>query len=176
MVELYIQDKQLSSVTRTVVTDKKGHSLFLLVGRWGTKGDALSLYQMNGDLIASIKQISFTFGSRFEIYENYQKVGTLQKIFNWPGDFYYIKQLNWSVYGDIYNHYYKIHHFGTEIMEMDKGSFLSGDFYILNVAESEDAPKCICIAAIMDYWLYNRQKKNFLNFNTDNFKLSNGLD
>lgn len=176
MVELYIQDKQLSSVTRTIVTDERGRSLFLLVGRWGTKGDALSLYQMNGDLIASIKQISFTFGNRFEIYEHYQKVGTLQKIFNWPGDFYYIKQLNWSVHGDIYNHHYKINHFSKEIMEMDKGAFLNGDFYILDIADPADSPKCICIAAIMDYWLYNRQRKSHLSFCTDNFKLSNGLD
>ncbi len=83
MPEFYIQDKQLSNITRTVVTDEKGQSLFLLVGRWGTKGDALSLYRMNGNLVASIKQISWTFGKRFEIYENYTKVGTLQKIFNY---------------------------------------------------------------------------------------------
>ncbi|GFK28626.1 hypothetical protein YG2_10600 [Tetragenococcus halophilus] len=55
MPEFYIQDKQLSNITRTVVTDEKGQFLFLLVGRWGTKGDALSLYQMNGNLVASIK-------------------------------------------------------------------------------------------------------------------------
>ncbi|KFN91890.1 hypothetical protein TMUPMC115_1155 [Tetragenococcus muriaticus PMC-11-5] len=114
MSKLYIHDKQLSNITRTVVTDESGHSLFLLVGRWGTQGDALSLYRMNGTLVASIKQTSFAFGSRFEIYENYKKVGSLQKIFNWPGDFYYIKQLNWSVHGDIHNHYYKIHHFNKK--------------------------------------------------------------
>ncbi len=157
--EFFIQDKQLSKVTRTVVKDKDGHSLYLLVGRWGTKGDALSLYQMNGSLVASIKQVSFTFGNRFEIYENFQKVGTLQKIFNWPGDFYYIQQLNWIVHGDIYNHRYKINHFNKEVMRMDKASLLTGDFYVLNVVKDQDAPVCICVAAIMDYWLYNRKKE-----------------
>ncbi|KAF1302404.1 hypothetical protein IV487_08925 [Enterococcus saccharolyticus] len=161
MSEFFIQDKQLSNVTRTVVKDADGHSLYLLVGRWGTKGDALSLYSMDGALVARIKQISFTFGKRFEIYESYKKVGTLHKIFNWPGDFYYINQLNWRVHGDIYNHRYKIHHFTKEIMRMDKASYLTGDYYVLSVVHDEDAPKCICIAAILDYWLYNRKKTTY---------------
>ena len=42
MSEFFIQDRQLSSITRTIVKDEKGKSLFLMVGRWGTKGDALS--------------------------------------------------------------------------------------------------------------------------------------
>lgn len=166
MSEFFIQENQLSSVTRTIVKDEKGKSLFLLVGRWGTKGDALSLYALNGTLVASIKQVSFTFGTRFEIYKHFEKVGTLQKIFNWPGDFYYIQQLHWAVYGDIYNHHYTIHQFSKKIMEMDKASIFTGDYYVLDVMDDEDAPICICIAAIMDYWLYNRRKKESkLNFN-----------
>lgn len=172
MSEFFIQDKQLSRITRTIVKDENGKSLFLLVGRWGTKGDALSLYAMNGELVASIKQLSFTFGTRFEIYRNFQKVGTLQKIFNWPGDFYYIQQLHWTVQGDIYNHQYDIHHFNHRIMKMDKASFLTGDYYVLDVTDDEDAPICICIAAVMDYWLYNRnrpqKRSSFLKFSPTN--------
>lgn len=175
MPEFYIQDKQLSNITRTVVTDEKGQFLFLLVGRWGTKGDALSLYQMNGNLVASIKQISWTFGKRFEIYENYTKVGSLQKIFNWPGDFYYIPRLNWSVYGEIYNHHYKIRRFNEEIMQMNKAVFLTGDYYMLEIPDPNNAPTCICVAAIMDYWLYNRNRKKKAALYFD-FKLSNSLD
>lgn len=120
MSEFFIQEKQLSRATRTIVKDEKGKSLFLMVGRWGTKGDALSLYAMNGDLVAHIKQISLTFGTRFELYKDFEKVGTMQKIFNWPGDFYYIRRLHWTVQGDIYNHRYQIQHFNEPIMEMDK--------------------------------------------------------
>lgn len=48
MSEFFIQEQQLGKVTRTIVKDQAGRSLFLLVGRWGTRGDALSLYAMNG--------------------------------------------------------------------------------------------------------------------------------
>jgi len=37
MSEFFIQDRQLSRVTRTIVKDETGKSLFLMVGRWGTK-------------------------------------------------------------------------------------------------------------------------------------------
>lgn len=168
MSEFFIQEKQLSSVTRTIVKDEQGKSLFLMVGRWGTKGDVLFLYRLDGALVASIKQTSFTFGKRFEIYKNFEKVGTMQKIFNWPGDFYFIQQLHWSVYGDIYNHRYGIYHFNKKIMEMDKATLLSGDYYVLDVTDDEDAPVCICIAAIMDYWLYNRKKKPKTTFRLNN--------
>ncbi len=46
----------------------------------------------------------------------------MQKIFNWPGDFYYIRRLHWTVQGDIYNHQYQIHHFNQQIMKMDKAT------------------------------------------------------
>ncbi|KAF1295659.1 hypothetical protein BAU15_03715 [Enterococcus sp. JM4C] len=169
MAEFFIQERQLSRVTRTIVKDSQGKSLFLLVGRWGTKGDALSLYKMSGELVASIKQVSFTFGTRFEIYQGFDKVGTLKKIFNWPGDFYYIRQLHWTVQGNIHQHQYAIHHFNRLVMEMDKTTLLTGDYYVLNIPIVEEAPLCICIAAIMDYWLYNRKKDKInyqLNFTT----------
>lgn len=159
MSEYFIQDKQLSSVTRTIVKDEAGKSLYLMVGRWGTKGDALSLYAMDGQLVASIKQVSFSFGTRFELYRNFEKIGTLQKIFNWPGDFYYIQQLHWTVQGNIYNHQYSIRHFNEVIMTMDKATLMTGDYYALDVPKDENAPICICIAAVMDYWLYNRSRR-----------------
>ncbi len=46
----------------------------------------------------------------------------MQKIFNWPGDFYYIRRLHWTVQGDIYNHQYQIHHFNQQIMKMDNAT------------------------------------------------------
>ena len=43
-------------------------------------------------------------------------------------------------------------------MTMDKATLLTGDYYVLDVTNPADAPVCICVAAIMDYWLYNRSK------------------
>lgn len=157
--EFFIQEQQLSNVTRTLVKDEDGKSLFLLVGRWGTRGDALSLYTMSGELVASIRQTSFAFGSRFDLYKGFEKVGVLRKILNLNADFYYIQHLHWNVLGDIRNHHYSIYQVNRKVMEMNKATLFSGDYFSLNVTNDEDAPLCICVAAVLDYWLYNKKKK-----------------
>lgn len=158
MSEFFIQEQQLSKVTRTIVKDVDGKSIFLLVGRWGTRGDVLTLYTMSGELVASIKQTSFAFGSRFELYRGFQKVGVLRKILNLNADFYYVRQLHWTVLGDIRNHQYAIYQVNNKVMEMSKAILFSGNYFSLNVTNDEDAPLCICIAAVLDYWLYNKKK------------------
>ncbi|MGX7244132.1 LURP-one-related/scramblase family protein [Enterococcus quebecensis] len=160
MSEFFIQERQLSNVTRTLVNDEDGKSLFLLVGRWGTRGDALTLYTMKGELVASIKQTSFAFGSRFELYKGFEKVGVLRKILNLNADFYYIQHMHWTVLGDIRNHQYSIYQVNQKIMEMNKVTLFSGNYFSLDVADDEDAPLCICIAAVLDYWLYNKKKNH----------------
>lgn len=157
--EFFIQEKQLSNVTRTIVKDEDGKSLFLLVGRWGTRGDALSLYKMNGELVARINQTSFAFGSRFELYKGFEKVGIMRKVLTINADFYYIQRLHWTVLGDIQNHHYSIYQVNKKIMTMTKATLFSGDYFSLNVVNDEQAPLCICVAAVLDYWLYNKKKQ-----------------
>ncbi|MGX7273475.1 MULTISPECIES: LURP-one-related/scramblase family protein [Enterococcus] len=158
MSEFFIQEQQLSKVTRTLVKDEDGKSIFLLVGRWGTRGDALSLYTMSGELVASIRQTSFAFGSRFDLYKGFEKVGVLRKILNLNADFYYIQHMHWTVLGDIRNHRYSIYQVNRKVMEMSKATLFSGNYFSLEVADDEDAPLCICVAAVLDYWLYNKKK------------------
>lgn len=158
MSEYFIQEQQLNSITRTVVKDEQGHSLFLLIGRWGSRGDVLSLYAMNGEILARIKQVSLTFGTRFELYKGYEKVGVMRKLLNLHADFYYIQRLHWTVLGDIKAHQYSIYHINRKIMTLDKATLVTGNYFVLDVANEEDAPLCICIAAVLDYWLYNKKK------------------
>lgn len=159
MSEYFIQEQQLVNLTRTVVKDINGKSIFLLIGHWGTKGDVLSLYQMNGELVASIRQVSFIFGTRFDLYKEFKKVGVLRKLLSIYADFYYIEQLHWTVIGDIKNHCYTIYHMNHQIMKMDRVILFSGDYFHLDIKQDENAPLCICIAVILDYWLYNKKKQ-----------------
>ncbi|MGX7352547.1 hypothetical protein RU97_GL002004 [Enterococcus canis] len=171
MAEYFVQEQQLSKVTRTLIKDEQGKTVYLMVGRWGARGDVLSIYALNGELLASIKQVSLTFGSRFELYADFKKVGVMQKILNWNLDFYYVQGLHWAVVGDIKDHHYSIYAMNKKIMQMDRAMLMSGNYYALTIPEEKDAPLCICISAVLDYWLYNRKKNKgrnyFLNWSTD---------
>ncbi|MHC5268637.1 LURP-one-related/scramblase family protein [Enterococcus sp. LJL98] len=158
MSDFFIQEKPFGKSTQTIVKDANGHPLYTLIGNWGNRGDCLTLYQMDGQVAASVKQVSLPFVRRFEIFEAGKKVGVLQRFFNWPSDFYYVQQLHWTVYGNLQQHQYKIHHFNKEIMTMNKTKRWHGDHYLLHVHKDEDAPVCLCIASILDYWLYMRER------------------
>lgn len=160
MTHYYIRQDLLSSSSRTIIKNQKGEALYLMVGRWGMRGDVLSLYQMNGDIVASIKQANFAFklGSRFDLYHEFEKVGSLQRVLSFNRDFYFVHQLGWVVMGDIGNHEYTIYHLNRCVMRMEKASLTTGDFYALEIPDKEEAPLCICIAAVLDYWLLNRKK------------------
>lgn len=164
MTHYYVHQDLLSSSSRTVIKNQDGDSLYLMVGRWGMRGDALSLYQMNGDIVASIKQanLAFKYGSRFDLYHEFKKVGSLQRILSFNRDFYYVHQLGWVVIGDIGNHEYAIYHLNRCVMKMEKANLTTGNFYLLDIHEKEEAPLCICIAAVLDYWLLNRKKTSSL--------------
>lgn len=175
MARLYIRQDLLASNTRTIIKDEDNHAVFLLVGRWGTRGDVLSLYKMEGEIVASIKQATFSFtpGARFDLYQGFDKVGSLQRILSFNRDFYYVRRLGWVVIGQISQQEYRIMQLNRTIMTMSREILPNGNFYVLDIVDDADAPLAICIAAVLNYWLQNRQrtgeqlKKYIPNYNLD---------
>ncbi|MGO3732613.1 MAG: LURP-one-related/scramblase family protein [Vagococcus sp.] len=160
MSKYYIHQPLLSAKVRTVVKDEKGQPVYLLVGRWGTRGDVISVYHLNGTVLASVKQTAFSVQTRFDLYEEHHKVGTLSRIFSIERDFYFIKKLNWLAIGDINNQTYRIYRFSKKVMEMQKVITISGDYCELSVTDSKDAPLCLCVASILDYWARKGKKEH----------------
>ena len=101
MTVYYIQQNLLSAKVRTVIKDDKGQAVFLLVGSWGTRGDSISIYNLEGTILASAKQTTFSMKSQFDIYSFHDKVGSLSRLFYIKRDFYYKKKNRWVAGGDI---------------------------------------------------------------------------
>lgn len=162
MPTYYINEHLLSSKVRTVIKDETGKPVFLLVGKWGTKGDVISIFNLEGALLANVKQTSFTIQSKFELYQSYEKVGTLTRIFSFTKDFYWVKGLRWVVVGDISNQTYRIYRLNKEVMRMRKRRLSQRDMCEIVVTDASDAPLCLCIASILDYWVKKDNKEKAL--------------
>ncbi|MGX6979899.1 LURP-one-related/scramblase family protein [Vagococcus elongatus] len=162
MSRYYIQENLLTARQPTVVRNEEGETIFLMVGKWGSRGDVLSLYTFEGELVANVQQISrgTGIGSLFHIYYHFKKVGSLRRVFSFQKDFYFIPQLSWVVVGDIPKHEYNIYSLQKKIMSMEKTYHAKGSFYELDVPQDEYAPICICIAAVLDYWSIDRKKEH----------------
>lgn len=159
MATYYIHQHLLSARVRTVVKDSDDRATFLLVGQWGTRGDVLSIYNLDGRLLASVKQVTFSMPSYFDLYDGHQKVGTLGRLFSIQRDFYFVRKLNWLVMGDIKNQDYRIYRLNERVMTMKKETTYKGDFYKIVVEKDELAPLAICVASVLDYWARKKQKQ-----------------
>ncbi|WP_071130909.1 LURP-one-related/scramblase family protein [Enterococcus timonensis] len=167
MTEYFIQKKYLGRPARTIVKTRDDKSVFLLVGTWGPKGDVLTVYSMEGEFLAAVKKVPWSFGSRFDLYQGYEKAGTMNKIFSWRFDFYYIAQLGWHVTGNVFDHQYTIRTFTRPVMTMTTGIDVRGDYYQLDIPQDNEAPLAICIASVLDYWVYENQKQKNFNFSPE---------
>ena len=154
MVTYYIRKNVLGSNCRSIIKDESNRDSFLMVGRWGARGDVFSLYQLDGTLIASIKQATFALalGTRFDLYYDGDKVGTLQRLLTLNRDFYYVRKLNWAVMGSIDTQTYSIYHFNHQIMTIEPVRKNDRTELRMTVCSEADAPICLCIAAVLDYW------------------------
>ena len=74
---LYMRDHATDRQPATVIHDENNQAAYLLAGKWGLRQDALSLYNMRGDLLAEVSQLSLGLLPKFALYVNHQKVGVV---------------------------------------------------------------------------------------------------
>lgn len=152
MRTLYIGQHSLAAKGASVIRDADHRSVYLLIGKWGRRQDALSLYQISGDLLAELKQTTLGLRPQFDIYFHNQKVGTLSRHVGFLNEMIYVSSLRWLVVGNFNSGNYRIYHGTSLIME----SHPAGDQRLLSVTRQEDEPVCICVAATLDHWAHRR--------------------
>ncbi|MGX4685342.1 LURP-one-related/scramblase family protein [Vagococcus sp. JNUCC 83] len=158
METYYIKEHILTANVRTVIKNSQDRSVYILVGRWGVKGDVLSIYNMNGETLATVKQTTYAFPSHFDLYSKGEKIGSLGRLFSLNRDVYLVKQLNWLVLANVNKQSYRLYSLRERMMLMNKHTSYKGDYYKLSITNDELAPVCICIGAVMDYWAKNNEK------------------
>lgn len=148
MRALYIRQDSLAAKGASVVRDADRRSIYLLVGKWGRHQDALSLYQISGDLLAELRQTSLGLLPRFDIYYQGEKVGAISKRLGFFNEMIYISNLHWIIVGNFVTGNYKIYHGTTTIMN----SRSAGDLREMQISSENLEPICICLAATLDHW------------------------
>lgn len=161
MNEYYMPQKISSAYCQTIVKNPKGRPVFFLTGRWGCCNDTISLYRLQGDLAAEVKQTSTGSQYRFELFQDGKKIGNIYKLFPLNVPFYYVRRLNWFIFS-FDQQQFVIRDRHTQVMTIKKIIHPQGDVYHLMIFQSEYIPTCICITAILDYWLWNKKKDTYI--------------
>lgn len=175
MVRLFIKEEYMSMQDRMIVKTESGQDIYLIVGKWGRKGDALSLYTMDGERLVEARQRKLSLFPKFDLFVDGQKRATIKKHPGLRGikqPYFTISKLHWLITGDFLEQKYSIRRYTQLIMKLEKNYSFIGDFYSLNIYKEEVAPICCVLAVIVDHlspnkdtlWQHVKHKQYSLGF------------
>lgn len=174
MIQLFIKESTRNN-QRMTVRDDRGQIIYIIEGRWGRKNDITSIYELNGDLIMSVKQTKSTPLPVFQLYTKDKDIASIRKhpgLFGLRDSYFTIHPLNWTVTGDFEELYFTVHNNDQElIMECEKEIFSGYTVYELQIDKDAHAPACALLATLFDPHSRNKsedeQRSEFTESNYD---------
>lgn len=153
MIQLFIKESS-SNNQRMTVRDDRGQIIYVIEGRWGRKNDVTSIYELNGDLIMSVKQTKSAPLPVFQLYTKDKDIASMRKhpgLFGIRDSYFTIHPLNWTVTGDFEDLYFTIQDNNQElIMECEKDIYNTYTVYELLIDEGVNPAACALLATLFD--------------------------
>jgi uncharacterized protein YxjI len=157
MRTLYLRDRATDEST-TIVHDQANNACYLVTGKWGLRHDALSLYTMQGRLLAEVKQLGLGLMPKFALYLGSQRVGTIGKTLGFVSEVVYIHGLNWVIVGNALTNHYRVFRNTTQVFRMDPDQATGGYYLTITVNQEADEPLAILVAYVLNHWAHRKLK------------------
>ncbi|WP_251547383.1 LURP-one-related/scramblase family protein [Limosilactobacillus caecicola] len=155
MRTLYLKNRA-NDRSATIIHDNLHEARYLLTGKWGLRHDALSLYTMQGDLLAEIKQLSLGMLPKFGIYVNHHRIATICKSLGFVREFIYIRDLNWVIMGNALNNHYRVFRNNHTVFTMEPEKSSGGLYCRLTINQESDEPVAILVGCVLNHWAGTR--------------------
>ena len=148
-MKLYIRQKVFSWRDRFAVKDEAQRDRWFAQGKILTLGRKLHVYNAGGAEVAFIRQKLLSFLPRYYIeiggteYEFVKELSLLRPK-------YTIRNLDWVVDGNFWEHEYAVTDKNGYVMRMSKAWLSWGDFYELDILNDQNELLCLCVALAID--------------------------
>jgi len=148
-MKLYIKQRVFSWRDRFAIKDETERDRWFAQGEIFTLGRKLHVYDANGAEVAFIRQKVLTFLPRYYIeiggreYEFVKEFTFLRPKFT-------VRNLDWEVSGNFWEHEYAVTDNSGDVMRMSKAWLTWGDFYELDIADPQNELLCLCVALAID--------------------------
>lgn len=132
------------------IYDEEGEIAFSVEGQlsWG---HCLHILNAAAEHIATVQQQVFSFLPRFELYENGEYLGRIQKELSFFAPVYHIDFMGWSVEGSILEWEYTIYDQAHLVVaEISKELFNWTDTYTIDVSDSGNALYALMLVLAID--------------------------
>ena len=152
MRTLYMRDRTTDRQPATVVHDANHNAIYLLAGKWGIRQDTLSLYNMHGDLLAEVKQLSLGLLPKFALYVDQQRVGVVGKSLGFVREVVYIRGLNWVIVGNALTNHYRVFKGSRQIFAMEPAKNSGASYLAITIGVKSEEPLAILVACVLNHW------------------------
>lgn len=154
---LYLKDRA-TDTGATIIHDNRNDACYLLTGKWGIRHDALSLYTMQGTLLAEVKQLALGLMPKFALYQDGTRVGTIGKSLGFVSEVIYIHGLNWMIVGNGLTNRYRVFRNTHLVFQMEPTPETSGYYQQITVSQQSDEPLAILVAYVLNHWAHRKIK------------------
>ena len=149
-MDLYMKQRVFSWNDRFTIYDSNGKDRFYVEGEMFSWGKKLHLYDLYGNELIFITQKVLTFLPKYEIYMGGQYIAEVVKEFTFFKHRYTVNGLDWSVYGDFFDHEYVIENESREIASVSKQWFTWGDTYEISIPYDTDELAALAVVLVID--------------------------
>ena len=160
MIQLFIKESHQNN-QRLTVRDNRGQILYIIEGRWGRKDDLMTLHALGSDQYIKAKQSKLSPLPTFELSTEKEKIGTIRKhpgLFGIRDSYFTVHPLEWIITGDFEELYFTAYYKNDLIMECEKITKNTCNYFELFVTEAEDVPLCSLITALLDHYVRGKQE------------------
>jgi len=148
-MKLYIKQKVFSWRDRFAVKSETQRDRWFAQGEIFTLGRRLHVYDVSGAEVAFIRQKLLSFLPRYYI-EIGGAVYEFVKEFTLLRPKYSIRNLDWTINGNFWEHEYAVTDDRGDVMRISKAWLSWGDFYELDIADERNELLCLCVALAID--------------------------
>lgn len=153
MRTLYLKNRA-NDHAATIIHDNYEQACYLLTGKWGLRHDALSLYTMQGQLLAELKQLSLGLMPKFGLYQNHQRVGTIGKSLGFVREIIYVHDLNWVIVGNAFTNHYRVFRNNRVIFTLEPETSSGGIYCRVTISQEADEPLALLVACVLNHWAH----------------------
>lgn len=155
-MELCIKEKELSLPEKFDIYDENGNIKYYVVKKIALKQE-LTIYNLNKECIAKLKQCSFHSLSSFLVNVAGKEYHLIQK-FHMFRSHIHLKENGWELKGDFTSHNYEIYNLSTQVATIHQKWLSFGNCYHLQCEKSTDDLLALCIVLAVDTIEKLRQK------------------
>ena len=148
-MKLYIRQKVFSWRDRFAVKDEAQRDRWYAQGEIFTLGKKLRVYDAGGAEVAFIWQKLLSFLPRYYLELNGKSYEFVRE-FTLLRPKYTIRNLDWTINGNIWAHEYNVTDSRGDIMRISKAWLSWGDFYELDIYDTQNELLCLCVALAID--------------------------